>query len=100
MPTVLGLSVEDFMERRLQTQVAKSGLAKSIHHARTMVRQRHIRVGEQMVNVASFMVRSASQKHIALSAGSSLADGNRAGRNKRKKVAAKAAKKASAGDDE
>merc|ERR1712059_138439 len=29
---VLGLKVEDFLERRLQTQVFKLGLAKSIHH--------------------------------------------------------------------
>merc|ERR1712060_451864 len=30
--------------RRLQTQVFKLGLAKSIHHARVLIRQRHIRV--------------------------------------------------------
>merc|ERR1712242_295026 len=41
---VLGLKVEDFLERRLQTQVFKLGLAKSIHHARVLIRQRHIRV--------------------------------------------------------
>ena len=40
---VLGLKVEDFLERRLQTQVFKLGLAKSIHHARVLIRQRHIR---------------------------------------------------------
>lgn len=40
---VLGLRVEDFLERRLQTQVFKLGLAKSIHHARILIRQRHIR---------------------------------------------------------
>lgn len=37
------LQIEDFLERRLQTQVFKSGLAKSIHHARVLIRQRHIR---------------------------------------------------------
>ena len=40
---VLGLRVEDFLERRLQTQVFKLGLAKSIHHARVLIKQRHIR---------------------------------------------------------
>lgn len=40
---VLGLKIEDFLERRLQTQVFKAGLAKSIHHARILIRQRHIR---------------------------------------------------------
>ena len=40
---VLALKIEDFLERRLQTQVFKAGLAKSIHHARVLIRQRHIR---------------------------------------------------------
>lgn len=40
---VLSLKVQDFLERRLQTQVLKQGLAKSIHHARVLIRQRHIR---------------------------------------------------------
>jgi small subunit ribosomal protein S9e len=40
---VLALTLEDFLERRLQTRVFKLGLAKSIHHARVLIRQRHIR---------------------------------------------------------
>ena len=40
---VLALKIEDFLERRLQTCVYKLGLAKSIHHARVLIRQRHIR---------------------------------------------------------
>lgn len=39
-----------------------SSLAKSVHHARVLIRQRHIRVGKQMVNVPSFVVRLDSQK--------------------------------------
>ena len=42
---VLALKIEDFLERRLQTCVYKLGLAKSIHHARVLIRQRHIRYG-------------------------------------------------------
>lgn len=80
---VLSLNIEDFLERRLQTQVFKSGLAKSIHHARVLIRQRHIRCVERdgaspvtylkgtvvsasrsIVNVPSFVVRLDSQKHI------------------------------------
>merc|ERR1711990_153100 len=61
---VLGLTVQKIMERRLQTKVFKLGLAKSIHHARTLIRQRHIRVGKQMCNVPSFLVRVDSEKHI------------------------------------
>lgn len=40
---VLGLTPEKFLERRLQTRVFRAGLAKSIHHARVLIRQRHIR---------------------------------------------------------
>ena len=80
---VLGLRTENFMERRLQTQVMKLGLAKSIHHARILIRQRHIRVGKQVVNVPSFMVRVDSQKHIDFSLNSPYG-GGRPGRVKRR----------------
>ncbi|GAO50349.1 hypothetical protein G7K_4477-t2 [Saitoella complicata NRRL Y-17804] len=81
---VLALKVEDFMERRLQTQVFKLGLAKSIHHARVLIRQRHIRVGKQIVNVPSFVVRLDSQKHIDFALTSPYG-GGRPGRVRRKR---------------
>merc|ERR1711902_80500 len=91
---VLGLKIDDFLERRLQTQVFKLGLAKSIHHARVLIRQRHIRVRKQVVNIPSFIVRLDSQKHIDFSLKSPFG-GGRAGRVKRKN-----AKKGDAGGDE
>merc|ERR1711963_675376 len=91
---VLGLKIEDFLERRLQTQVFKLGLAKSIHHARVLIKQRHIRVRKQVVNVPSFVVRLDSQKHIDFSLKSPFG-GSRAGRVKRKN-----AKKGEAGGDD
>jgi small subunit ribosomal protein S9e len=116
---VLALKIEDFLERRLQTQVFKLGLAKSIHHARVLIRQRHIRcgmlialpalhspnivickyrVGKQIVNVPSFVVRLDSQKHIDFALTSPYG-GGRPGRVKRKRAAA-AAKKVEEGDEE
>merc|ERR1711973_886049 len=80
---VLGLKVEDFLERRLQTQAFKLGLSKSIHHARVLICQRHIRVRKQIVNVPSFLVRLDSQKHIDFSLKSPFG-GGRPGRVKRK----------------
>jgi len=91
---VLSLKVQDLLERRLQTQVLKLGLAKSIHHARVLIRQRHIRVGKQLVNVPSFMVRVDSQKHIDFALDSPFG-GGRPGRVKRRKLR-EAAKKDSA----
>ncbi len=83
---VLSLKVEDFFERRLQTLVLKLGLARSIHHARVLIRQRHICVGKQLVNVPSFMVRTDSQKHIEFAPNSPFGRGRR-GRVKRKVIA-------------
>jgi len=40
---VLALTAENFLARRLQTLVFKAGMAKSIHHARVLIKQRHIR---------------------------------------------------------
>merc|ERR1712049_50288 len=91
---VLSLKVEDFLERRLQTQVFKLGLAKSIHHARVLIRQRHIRVRKQLVNIPSFIVRLDSQKHIDFSLKSPYGGGP-PGRVKRMN-----AKKGKDGDDE
>merc|ERR1712133_293289 len=91
---VLGLRNEDFFERRLQTQVFKLGLAKSIHHARILIRQRHIRVRRQVVNIPSYIVRLDSQKHIDFSLRSPYG-GGRPGRVKRKN-----AKKGEAGGDD
>ncbi|CDJ43151.1 40S ribosomal protein S9, putative [Eimeria tenella] len=82
---VLGLTVQKFLERRLQTRVFKLGLAKSIHHARCLIRQRHIRVGKQIVDIPSFMVRVDSEKYIEFSLTSPYG-GGRPGRVKRKSL--------------
>ncbi|KAG6090150.1 40S ribosomal protein S9 [Claviceps sp. LM218 group G6] len=94
---VLALKIEDFLERRLQTCVFKLGLAKTIHHARVLIRQRHIRVGKQIVNVPSFIVRLDSQKHIDFALNSPFGSG-RPGRVRRKK--AKAAEGGAEGEEE
>lgn len=62
---VLSLKVQDFLERRLQTIVFKRGLARSIHHARVLILQRHISVNEQLVNIPSFLVKMKSEKKIS-----------------------------------
>ncbi|XP_048633398.1 40S ribosomal protein S9-2 isoform X1 [Brassica napus] len=106
---VLALTVENFLERRLQTIVFKSGMAKSIHHARVLIRQRHIsltcvknlcfRVGRQLVNIPSFMVKVESQKHIDFSLTSPFG-GGRPGRVKRRNERAGAKKAGGVGGDE
>lgn len=91
---VLGLTVNKILERRLQTRVFKLAHAKSIHHARVLIKQGHIRVGEQKVTAPSFMVRMHSEKHIDFCSKSPFG-GGRPGRVARKKLASRPR-----GDDE
>jgi small subunit ribosomal protein S9e len=84
LDSVLSLTTQMFLERRLQTKVFKQGTAKSVHHARVLIRQRHIQVGKQMVNAPSFSMRTTSEKHIKLAFSSPFGHG-RPGRVSRKK---------------
>merc|ERR1712232_1035187 len=80
---VLGLTLAKFMERRLQTKVFKLQIARSMHHARVLIRQRHIRVGKQICDIPSFLVRVDSEKHIDFAMTSPYGQG-RPGRVRRK----------------
>merc|ERR1712084_67401 len=82
---VLGLTAAKIMERRLQTKVFKLGLAKSIHHARVLIKQRHIRVGKQICDIPSFLVRLDSEKHIDFALTSPFGSG-RPGRVRRRRM--------------
>ena len=89
---VLGLTLNKFMERRLQTRIYKEGSqAKSIHHARCLIFQRHIKVGKNLVDASQFQVRTESEKKVDFASNSPLG-GGKPGRTKRKH--AKAVKKA------
>ncbi|MCL4170278.1 UNVERIFIED_CONTAM: hypothetical protein GTU68_021179, partial [Idotea baltica] len=64
---VLGLTLNKLLDRRLQTRIAQDAFhSKSIHQARTIIKQRHIRVGKSLVNAASFLVRTESERKINL----------------------------------
>ena len=82
---VLGLTTSQFLERRLQTLVQKRGIARSVHHARVLIRQKHIAVGKQVVTVPSYMVRVSSEQHIQTSPNSCFKTG-KMGRTKKRKA--------------
>ena len=84
---VLNLKNEQFLERRLQTVVFKRHMANSVHHSRVLIRQRHIAVGKQMVNIPSFIVRVSSEPHVQHSHNSCIKTG-KPGRVARKKLKA------------
>ena len=52
------------LEGRLQIKVLRMDHVKTSRNARVSMRQRHIPVGSQVVNIPSFLVRTDSEKHI------------------------------------
>jgi len=71
---VLDLTIEDILERRLQTIVFRKGLAKSIHQARQLITHGHIVIGKQRVTVPSYMVTRSDEEQIAYAPESPLAN--------------------------
>jgi small subunit ribosomal protein S9e len=90
LDAVLSLSTQRFLDRRLQTMVFKTNFAKSVHHARVLILQRHIRVGKQIVNSPSFLVRTESRGHIDFANHSPFLPGGKKGRVARKAAKSKA----------
>ncbi|ABN69914.1 SSU ribosomal protein S4P [Staphylothermus marinus F1] len=53
---VLGLTVEDLLERRLQTIVYKKGLARTIYHARQLIIHGHIAIAGRRITSPGYIV--------------------------------------------
>jgi ribosomal protein S4 len=71
---ILDLNVKDLMERRLQTIVHRSGLAKSIYQARQFVSHGHISIAGDIVSVPSYIVQRDQESRIAFHARSPLSN--------------------------
>jgi len=56
LDSILNLTVEHLLERRLQTVVWRRGLAKTIHEARQLVAHRKVMIGEAIVNRPGYLV--------------------------------------------
>jgi small subunit ribosomal protein S4 len=62
---VLGLNVENLLNRRLQTLVYKKGLAKTPRQARQLVLHGHISIAGRKVTVPSYIVRTDEEGVIS-----------------------------------
>ncbi len=71
---ILNLSVKDFLDRRLQTQVVKAGLAKSMSQARQFIVHRHIAINGQITNSPSYLIMAQDEGKIAFAAWSPYAN--------------------------
>jgi len=70
---VLDLNVTNLLERRLQTVVARTGMAKSMHHARQLISHGHVSIGGKAVTVPGYMVRSDQRPDVRLIASAATA---------------------------
>jgi len=64
MDDVLVLSLEDILERRLQTLVFQKGLAKSIHQARQLITHGHVAIAGRRVSSPSYLVLREEEAKI------------------------------------
>jgi small subunit ribosomal protein S4 len=71
---VLGLTVRDVLERRLQTIVFKKGLAKSIKQARQFITHQHIALGTKLIKAPSYLVSVDEEQKLSFVQKSALSD--------------------------
>jgi len=73
---VLDLSIEDILERRLQTVVFRKGLAKSLYQARQLITHGHVAIEDKRVFSPSYVVRREEEAKIDYVPTSPLANPN------------------------
>ena len=63
---VLALDKEDWLKRRLQTILLTKGLTTTPKQARQLITHKHVSIGNQIVNVPSYMVTLAEENLVKL----------------------------------
>jgi len=62
---VLGLGIENFMERRLQTLLVRKGMVQTMKQARQLIVHGHVAVGGKRMNAPGYLVKRGEENHIA-----------------------------------
>jgi small subunit ribosomal protein S4 len=73
LDNVLDLSIEDLLERRLQTIVFRKGLTRTIFQSRQLITHGHVNIGNRRVTVPSYIVSKEEEKEIMYPPQSALA---------------------------
>ena len=73
LDTVLGLTIKNILDRRLQTLVYNKKLARSIVQARQFIVHEHILVSGKKIAVPSYLVKKKEEDAIAFADESALA---------------------------
>ena len=63
---ILALSVNDFLERRLQTVLERKGIANTVKQARQLIAHGHVKIGGRKVVYPSYMVYTDEESNIEI----------------------------------
>ena len=74
LDSVLDLTLENLLERRLQTVVFRKGLAASLHHARQLVTHGHIALDQARITTPARLITVAESDRISYTDKSALND--------------------------
>ena len=74
LDNVLDLTIEDLLERRLQTIIFRKGLAKTVYQARQLITHGHVTIGDQRVTVPSYIVTKNDEGQISYTSKSPFAN--------------------------
>lgn len=73
LDNVLDLTIEDILERRLQTIVFRKGLARTAFQARQLITHGHISIDNRRVTIPGYIVPKEEEAKIVYSAESAVA---------------------------
>jgi small subunit ribosomal protein S4 len=74
LDNVLDLTIEDILERRLQTLVFRKNLVKTVHQSRQLITHGHITLDGRKVTVPGYIVSREEEKTLAYAAQSQFVD--------------------------
>ncbi|MCW4028542.1 MAG: 30S ribosomal protein S4 [Candidatus Bathyarchaeota archaeon] len=73
LDNVLDLTIEDILERRLQTIVFRKGLARTIFQSRQLITHGHVTIDNRRVTIPGFIVPKEAEAKIVYSPESAVA---------------------------
>ncbi len=70
---ILGLTVENLLDRRLQSMVKNKGIAPTIHKARQIVVHGHVKVRDRVITIPGYLVMGEEEPTVRVREGSNVA---------------------------
>jgi len=74
LDNVLDLTIEDLLERRLQTIVFRKGLARTVYQSRQLITHGHITIDGRRVTIPGYIVPKADEPNVIYSPESAIAN--------------------------